>query len=213
MEADLSPVTAHVDAIARTFEDTLARVVPELRDPRTLDSERLDKLIDSVVETAVGFAVGLAAGDLIRAIDVWLGAAIADGVRMAIHQAPGSAGHPAPVFTSATVVADLEARLRFRLRIAAGELRTLFDHALRGVPADREAALVAALAMARHGSLLGERLGTAITQGWRFACAAIDGTEPPVLDRGSPSHALWHRWSRLAGVAAAPTLESYIVTM
>ena len=195
------------------FEDTVARVLPELCDPRAFDSERVDKLIGTVVETAVGFAVGLAAGELVRAIDVWLGADIADGVRTAIQHAPCNTDHSVPAFTSATVVADLEARLRFRLRIAAGELRSLFDHALRSVPAGREQAVVAALAMARHGSLLGERFGSAITQGWQFACAAIDGTQPPVLERGSPSHALWQRWSRLARIEVTPTLESYIVTM
>lgn len=214
MEQDLSSIAAtHVEALGATFDATLARVIRDLRDPRTIDSDRIDKLIGSVVETAVGFAIGLAAGEAASAIDVWFGRAIANDVRSAFQRVPAAAGTAAPAFTAATVVADLEARLRFRLRIASGQLRTLIESALRVVPPGRERALVAALSMSRQTSLLGERLGSAITHGWQFACAAIDGTQPPALDRGSPSYALWEHWSRLAGVAAKPVFESYIVTM
>jgi len=210
VESDLA---THVDTITATFETTLARVVPELSEPRAFDSDRIDKLITRVVETAVGFAVGLAAGDLVRAIDRTLGSEVAARVHARIHHAPARASHAAPAFTAKTVVADLEVRLRYRLRIATGELRSLFEYALAEVPADRARTLAVALVLAHQGSLLGERLGTAIVQGWRFACAAIDGTEPPALERGSPSQALWQRWSRLAGVTEEPKLEPYIVTM
>jgi hypothetical protein len=214
VEHDLASISAtHVDAIATIFDVTLARVIRDLQNPRTIDSDRIDKLIGSVVEAAVGFAIGLAAGEVATAIDVWFGRETANEVRTAIQRGPATPGQPVPVFTSRTVIADLEARLRFRLRIATGQLRTLIEHALRVVPPGRERALVAALAMARQTSLLGERLGSAINHGWQFACAAIDGTQPPVLDRRSPSYALWEHWSRLAGVAAKPVFESYIVTM
>ncbi len=214
MEPDFTSIIAtHVDAIATTFDATLARVIRELRDPRAFDSQRVDKLNGSVVETAVGFAIGLATGELANAIAVWFGAEIADAVRTAIQRVPHTAAEPAPPFAAKTAVADFEARLRFRLRTATGELRRLLEHALRVVPARSEQALTAALEMSRQTSILGERLGTAITHGWQFACAAIDGTQPPVLDRESPSHALWERWSRLAGVAAKPVVETYIVTM
>lgn len=208
-----SIIATHIDAIAATFETTVARVIRDLRDPRTFDPDRVDKLVGTVVETAVGFAVGLAAGELANAIDVWFGRATAKAVRTAIQRMPATAGQPVPVLAAKTVVAGLEARLRFRLQIATAELRRLVEYGLRVVPPGREKALVAALGMARQTSLLDERLSTAITHGWQFACAAIDGTRPPVLDRASPSHALWERWSRLAGVAEKPVVESYVVTV
>lgn len=214
MEPDRTQIIAmHVDAIAATFEATLPRALEGLRDPRAFDPARVDKLLGTVVETVVGFAVGLAAGELANAIDVWFGRETSRAVRTAIQSAPIKTAPPMPPFAAKTVIADLEERLRFRLWIATGELRKWLELALRVIPPGRERALIAALGMARQTSLLGERVSTAIAHGWQFACAAIDGTPPPVLDRASPSHALWERWSRLAGVAEEPAFESYVIAM
>ena len=210
-------VSEYVAAIAATFERTVKVVVPALREPRTVHPDRAFKTIALVVETVAGFSIGLVTGELVRTVRAWFGDDIGARVRAGAAPVGRALGVTSRRFLDdpeqRPLVDELGTRLLPRLRIAVGDVRGLAEHAARVMPEGRERTMAAIFQRATHGSLLDERLGAEIRNGWANACAVIEGEPVPAIEGSARSRALWQAWSRLAGAAAPRPAESYIVAI